>query len=327
MTDPTPITIQAVIDALLDDERPFKPRYLYRLSGLDAEARQKLTEKWPEISVQRKCAVFEDMEEFSETDFLLDFEQIAKIGLTDSDPRVRVIAIRLLWQESSTELAAKFIDMLETDEDEQVRAGAASALGHYVYLGELEEFPAGRVKEVEDTLLRTLRGNDLTLVRRRALEALGFSSHSEMLGLIENAYASDDDEWITSALFAMGRSARRQWGADVVRKFTDTNPLIRMEAARAAGELAQGDATPPLLELLEDADDDVRAATIWSLSQIGSRGMQDVFGELLQNTEDEDEIELLENALENLTFAQDIQSMDLFNIDPDDIDMHEIDLD
>jgi hypothetical protein len=43
--------------------------------------------------------------------------------------------------------------MMEEDEDEQVRAAAAKALGLYVYLGEIEEISADDHHLVEDSLL------------------------------------------------------------------------------------------------------------------------------------------------------------------------------
>jgi HEAT repeat protein len=91
-------------------------------------------------------------------------------------------------------------------------------------------------------------------------------------------------------------------------------PLLRMEAARAAGELELADALPLLLDLLDDPDENTRQASIWSLSQIGGEGAQEALERLYEDAEDEDELELLESALDNLTFTQGVKLMPLFEL-------------
>ncbi len=89
--------------------------------------------------------------------------------------------------------------------------GAASTLGKFVYLGELEELHPKTLTAVEERLLKLATGKDETLVRRRALESLGFSSRGEVTALIEDACEQKDDDWLATALFAMGRSVDQQW--------------------------------------------------------------------------------------------------------------------
>ena len=90
---------------------------------------------------------------------------------------------------------------------------------------------------------------------------------------------------------------------------------IQAEAIRAAGELELPSARRPLLNLLEDenTDSDVRDAAIWSLSKIGGEGVREVLETLLDATEDEDEIEFLENALDTLTFTEDMGQLGMFD--------------
>jgi HEAT repeat protein len=91
-------------------------------------------------------------------------------------------------------------------------------------------------------------------------------------------------------------------------------PALRMEAARAAGELELAEALPMLLELLDDPDENTRQASIWSLSQIGGEGVQEALEGLYEAAEDEGELELLESALDNLTFTQGVKLMPLFEL-------------
>ena len=158
------------------------------------------------------------------------------------------------------------------------------------------------------------------MVERRALESLGYSGRSEVPNLIEDAYESDDDEWIASALFAMGRSADDRWAPLVIERLDDTAIELSREAARAAGELELGEALPALVHLLQDEDSELRLAAAWSLSQIGGNGVADALEELLERTEDEDEIDLIENAIENLAYTQEMSDLNLLDFSPEDLD-------
>ena len=319
MTDASLITFQQVIDALLDESNPIKPNLLYHLSGLSPEEHQMLEKIWGDVPLQRRKSLFDDMEYFADADPLLLFDAIGRIGLKDIDPRVREIAIRLFWDTPFLDLTTVLHDMVEMDEDERVRAGAASAFGHYVYLGEIEEIPQKTLKTIEDQLLRTLNSSDHPLVRRRALEALGFSGRAEVRPHIEEAFTSGDDEWLTSALFAMGRSANPRWQANILEMLDHHNPLVRLEATRAAGELEIKKATPHLMALLDDADEGVFPAAVWSLSQISGEGVEAALEDLLLDNENENQVALLEEALENLAFTEDLQIFDLHDFSEDDL--------
>jgi HEAT repeat protein len=171
-------------------------------------------------------------------------------------------------------------------------------------------------------LLHVTTGTDDKLVRRRALEALGFSSRDEVSPLIEKAYTMKDADWQISALFAMGRSADARWKSHVLARLEDSRPAVRAEAIAAAGELELKDAIKPLLKMVRDDDEDVRIAAIWSLSQIGGERVAEALEALLEKTEDEDETELLEDALDNLAFTEDMRNFALLDIPDEDTDLN-----
>jgi HEAT repeat protein len=309
------IPVQQLLDALLNEDTPFHPKYLYRLSDLDVENVQQLKEIWPRVSVRRRQALLEDVEELGEQDTLQNFEELGRIALKDSDPLVRTIAVRMLWDYEERDLVPVFLGMMISDDSVDVRAAAASALGKYVYLGEIEEIPARMLHRVEEGLLKVTEGSDAPLVRRRALEALGFSSREEVRPLIEDAYRSEDVDWQVTAIFAMGRSAdQEQWSGPILAELDSAHPAIRAEAARAAGELEISEATSALIDMLEDDDDDVRMASVWSLSQIGGEGVREILEQMQEEAEDDEEIELLEDALENLSFTDEMALFSLIDI-------------
>ena len=220
---------------------------------------------------------------------------------------------------------APFIDYMLHDPDPLVRAAAASGLGRYVYLGEMEELPAAQVKRVEDNLLAVINGDDELEVRRRALEALAYSSRPEVAELITEAYASDEAKLRVSAVFAMGRTADPEWESQVRAEMQSSEPEMRYEAVRAAGELELTDAADELAELSDDDDHQVREAAIWSLGQVGGDVAREALTRLLEQADDEDMRDFIEEAMENLQFTDEVAEFSLMEFGPDGDD--ELDLD
>jgi len=330
MAIPKPIPFNKLIEALLDESTPFSPRYLNRLSDLEPADSALLAESWPLITLRRRQALLEDLEEVHLADDLLCFEEVGRIALKDNAPGVRQRAINILREYELVDLLPTFLQMSEHDPDADVRAASASALATFIYLGEVEDISPKKLQLVEECLLRLTNGTDTSLVRRRALEALGFSSRKEVNGLIEKAYASPDIDWLVTALFAMGRSANPRWKPQVLKMLNHKRPVVRAEAASAAGELEIKAAVPTLLELLEDVDPDVRLASIWALSQVGGEGVRAALEHLLENTDHDDESDQIEKALENLDFTEEMKNLALLEIpedgnEPDDSSENDVD--
>jgi len=315
---------EPVLDALLDENAPFPARYLHRFSDIEGKDVENLKRIWPQINVARRRLLLEDLENLAETDTLVSFLELSRLALEDPDPHVRALAIRLLWQEEDKTLTPRFIDMLKNDPDTEVRATAANALGYFVYLGELEEIPETLLRQVEDSLLAASLPKNHMLVRRRALESLGYSGRPEVPDLLEAAYQEGSAEWLASALFAMGRSADARWQNHVLDMLDHPMASVRFESVRAAGELELQRAREPLLAMVkEEEEEDVRLAAIWSLSQIGGEGVRDTLEEILDEIEDDEEASLVEDALDNLTFTEEVALFDLLDYDADNPDLVE----
>jgi HEAT repeat protein len=302
-----------VLAALLNDSQVFPAAYLHQFSDLDGVDLESLKTIWPQVNPTRRAALLEDLEDLAETDTLVLFDSLAALGLKDGDPRVRRTAIRLLWDSEDDDFAAIFSDMMVNDPDMRVRAAAASGLGKFIYLGELEEIPEGILHQVEENLIRTIGGQDDMEVRRRALEAIGYSGRSEVPELIRAAYHNGEQKWLVSALFAMGRSADDKWGPEVTPMLRHSQLEVQIEAVRAAGELALDAARRPMLLMLRDEniDPDLRDEIIWALSKVGGEAVRENLEQMLEETDDDEEAELLEDALNNLDFTE---GMDLFDM-------------
>jgi len=317
MEIPKPIPLTSLVTAFLDESTPFHPRFLNRLSDLEPVDTALFAEAWPKVSLRRREALLEDLEEIHLADDLLSFEAVARLALKDKEPSVRTRAIRILREYELVDLLSTFLEMSEHDPDTDVRAGAVAALATYIYMGEVDDLSPSKLKRVEECLLRLVSNETTTRIQRSALEALGFSSRKEVNDLIDKAYSSADVDWLISALFAMGRSANSRWKPQVLKMFIHPHPGVRAEAASAAGELEIRTAKSMLLELLEDSDLDVRMAAIWSLSQVGGTGVRKALEKLLESTDDDEEADQVENALENLDFTNEMRDLALLEIRED----------
>ena len=319
------IPFQKLLDALLDVDTPFHPRYLYRLSDLEPDELNELEKNWRQVPLWRRQALLKDLERLGRVNDLLSFEAIGRYAVQDEDPQVRNLAVRILWEFEAKELAPLFLSIMETDSDTEVRASAAVALGRFVYLGEIDQLPLEMRREIEDRLIEMVESEAPPTVRRSALQSVSYSGRPEVPGLIDKAFKSGEKKWMETALLAMGRSSDERWESEVTEMLDSKFPSLRAEAARAAGELEMKDAAQRLLELLDDSDDEVRRAAIWSLSQIGGEGVREGLEELLEKADEDEEASLLESALDNLSFTEDFKLFSLFDFSNTDIETKFID--
>ena len=313
------LTFSQVLEALLDLSQPFPNQHLPHFSDIDTDELEALLEVWSHIEPGRKQQLLSDLDQLAEEDTLVSFDNLARALLTDDDPQVRELSIRLLDECEDTKLAPTFVRILSGDENNDVRAAAATALGMFVEKGELEEIPAETHRAVENALLLAAGGQEHPEVQRRALESLGYSSRTEVAGLLESAYQRPEPAWIASALFAMGRSYDRRWADHVLSMLPNDDQRIRLAAVEAAGELGLPSARTILLRMLEEEDDDlVFGALVWSLSQIGGEDVRTYLVSLLDQYEEEDQISYIEDALANLDFTEGLNEFDLIAFDADD---------
>jgi len=302
-----------VLTALLDVEQVLDPLNLYRLSDISPDNLAEVQKIWPEINLERRRALIEDMEELGDTNPLLSFEPIFRLALKDEDEQVRFFGIRAIEIFDTDDLIPHFLSVLIGEGSVDIRAVTASVLGKYVYRGELDKISSKLKNNIEDHLLEVLEKDNPLEIQRRALEAISYSSREEVRDHILNAYKSELDEWVASALFAMGRSFDHQYSDLVFEKLQHTSPKVRLEAVRACGELALEDSVPIIIDLLQDLPD-IRAVSIWALSQIGGEDAGPAIHGLMEDEVSSDEEELIQQALERLDFLDEGINLAMFDL-------------
>jgi HEAT repeat protein len=307
------IPFDEVLVALLNEDEVLDPIYLYRLSDINQDNLSRLLKIWDDINVIRRRALIEDLEQLTDSNHLLSFEPIFRFAVKDLDDQVRFFATRAIEVFDTDDLVPYFLTVLDEDECVDVRAVTASVLGKYIYRGELDKLEVEVKERIEEKLLEILDSEGPDEIQRRALEAISYSSRPEVKEHILKAYESEAEDWIASAVFAMGRSFDHQFSELVAEKLQHRSPKVRLEAVRACGELTIEDAVPIILDLLDDLPE-IRGAAIWALSQIGGEEAGPAIHSLLDDEVNEDEAEIIQQALERLDFLEVGVDMPMFDL-------------
>jgi HEAT repeat protein len=244
--------------------------------------------------------------EIAEINFEVDFNAVFLLGIVDEDARVRAISVKSLWEYEHPSLIKPLVHLLKTDEAPAVREAAASTLGKFVYLRELEEIDPNEASLAEEALLETIyQASEDLHVRRRALEAVSFSADPRIAPIIESAYYSDEDKMQVSAIFAMGRNADVAWLPRIMTELDNPNNEIRFEACRACGELEAREAVDALIQLIdEDTDVEVQEMAIWALGRIGGDTAREAL-EIIVDGDNEVLSQAAEESLDELNLFSD----------------------
>ena len=293
---------EELLQKIGDTENRLSIASLYDLSGMDGAEVLAFQEAWPSMAVERRCQIINLLVEIAEASFEVNFGPVFRFCLGDEDEEIRAAAIEGLWEDNDSALINPLLTLLQDDPSISVRAEAAKSLGRYVLLGELDKLKAQYFALVREALLETIHSSiEYLEVRRRAIEAIAYSSEEGVREIIETAYYHEDERMRTSAVFAMGRSADPDWSDLVINELESARPEMRYEAAMASGELGLLDAIPFLANLVNDPDREVLGAVIWALGQIGGNEARRILYNCYRE-DDEFLCEAVEEALEQLEF-------------------------
>ena len=304
-----------VINNLLDNSKPFSSQFLLFFSDISLDDLEKIQSIWPEVDRERKCNLLKDLESLMEANTLASCDDFGYFALQDDDPRIRSQAIPLFWECTNIKLIPIFINLLQNDSDSEVNASAASALGKFVLLGELEEIPEKSANMVQDLLIDEYLKTDDDPIKQRILESLGYSSNKKVNHFITSALIMNDKKWHLSALLAISRSANNIWGKVVLEKLSDLDPDIQIEAIKAAGALQIESAKEQIIEIMDSSspDEELHTQAIWALSKIGGNDIKDLFEKMIEESDDEEEIDILEMAMDNQHLSSEIPIFGLFD--------------
>ena len=300
---------------LADERAALSSLVLYALSAPSTEEVRLFRRQWPTLPVERRRKIITALAESAEANFELDFNALFRVTMDDEDEHVRTVSIDGLWEDEGPALVAPLVHVLRHDQAVSSRAAAASSLGRFVLLAELEELDERYAKLIHGALLEVTGNREEPLeVRRRAVESIAYWDEHCVHDIIAAAYQDSAELMRISAVFAMGRSVDPDWSEIVRGELYNSNPAMRYEAARACGELEVKAAVPELSALVSDPDREVQFAAIGALGQIGGPQAQRVL-ERSARSSDEAMRMAAEDALAELQLGQ--QPLDLLVLDSD----------
>ncbi|HVC30973.1 MAG TPA: HEAT repeat domain-containing protein [Steroidobacteraceae bacterium] len=277
-------SLDTYLAEMADTSRPLKTAKLTNLSQLSDEEREGFRSVWAAIDPERRLQIIQRISDVAEDNPEYDFSAVLIECIPDPDPRVRAAAIGALWEYEERDLIPILIDRLHSDEDADVRAAAALALGRFVLLGEFDGLRPRDLRGIEDVLAETINdAAETEEVRARALEALGARSEPWVRDLIADAYTSGEHRMQVSAVHAMGRSCDAYWLPDVIQQLQSDDAELRFEAATAAGMIGDEAAAPHLASLINDEDAEVQAVAIEALAEIGGSDARSALTRQLNN--------------------------------------------
>jgi len=294
--------LNVLLDKLYESAEMPEQASLYPLSNLDAEDAAHVRETWMCLPVELRQQLINRLVELAEADFEVDFSAVFRIGLDDEDAEVRAAAVDGLWEDEDVRLVPLLIARLLEDEADAVRAAAATSLGRFILLGELDKIRQEPRVSAYEALLAACQdpGND-TEVQRRALESLAYVSNATVEDLICQAYSVPEEKMHASAVFAMGRSADTRWACQVQQELSNPVPELRYEATLACGKLQLRETVDELEELADDADPEIQEAALWALGQIGGEQARQILERYCQ-ARDEAIRTAAEAAMDELEF-------------------------
>lgn len=290
---------------------------LYGLSDLTSVQIKALERVWADLPSSYKHRLITSLLEASEADFELAYDEVSSLGVEDESALVRAASLDLMWESESLETMHLMLKHVRSDESPNVRARGLVGLGKFILLGEYEEIPESLAIEAQDLAVAMHEDNAQPLeVRRRALEALSNSSHGKKNKLIHDAYHSSEHLLKVSAVFAMGRTCDERWQDILLDELDSSDNEIVYEAVRACGEIQLASSVRQIGELLLGDDREIQMMAIWALGEIGGKQSLDILSTLQENTEDEDILELIDEALDVASFSLTGAMFD-FDIDDD----------
>jgi HEAT repeat protein len=238
------------------------------LSDLDRAEAARLREGWNTIPVAARATLLERAAELSEVNLDLNFEQLAKVGLDDSDPEVRERAVGALWESNDRLIAEKLARLAAADPGPGVRAAAAACMQRFIELSVLGKLDRTTGAVMTDALRVALDDPDPGVVGA-ALESAGPIPEEWVRERILAAYEGEGRELQLSAIRAMGASGLERWVEYLEEQLESGDDEFQFESAIAAGKLGSELLVHPLGELLGQEDARLVLAVVEALGEIG----------------------------------------------------------
>ncbi|HQF81208.1 MAG TPA: HEAT repeat domain-containing protein, partial [Flexilinea sp.] len=224
-----------ILSELRENNRELTYKEIQSFSDLSEENLAQFRQTWNLLSNKRKEMFFELLLVEFMSNTLMDFSEIALIGLNDEDPIIRRGSLKLLMDNRKSYFLDRLISISKQDPDTEVRLDAISTLGYFLMDTDTAERGKNKAEKVLKTLESLMESPD-KMTRLRVMEALAYVDHPSIIPLVYASLTSDIDTEIASGLRAVQNSLNRRWAANVIENLDHPNPDVQYEAIKAVGE-------------------------------------------------------------------------------------------
>jgi len=274
-------SLSEVISHIKNNEIALKSSELIALSDLSTEDIIKVRMAWEFLPAERKRNIAERLAELADNDTTLSFDNLFRFMLSDRDEQTKILAICGLWENEQPSLIEPLVRLLEKDRSQEVRAEAASALGKYALLVEMDQLREALAVRLTNALYKIVGDPaENTTVKARALESISTISSEKVTEAIKQAYASGNKRLKIAAIYAMGKSAKPMWLPIIVAELKSEEPEERYEAITACGETEDEETVSYLRQCMHDEDLEVRLAVVEALRKIGGCEAKSILNEM-----------------------------------------------
>ncbi len=272
---------------------------LEALSSIWGDALAELKAIWKTLSTAIKADLLAQMAALSLENLHLSYEEIAIFSLKTENGIGRKHAIDILVTNEDSRCIRGLVAALNNDSHPHTRSAAATKLFTFLELVEDGRLSDAHLDLIETSLVEACNTDESEDVRSAAVASLGPISSTEVEELIRENAVSRTVSLQAAAVLAMGRSYDfERWQDYVEESFEHTSPLVRKNAAIAAGMFAEDALLEELSELLFDDEVDVLESTIWAVGEIGGTTARRKLLEFQAVHEDEDYFDdMIEDAL------------------------------
>ena len=264
------MSLETFLEALADEFAEVPLSEFIEVSDMLPDELGQFARTWYSLDVERQRWLVSTMTELAEDNTELDFGAVFKMCLKSADETVLEKAMEGLWEHEDRSIVPGLVGVLQSDRSPRVRSAAAVALGKFSALVQEGKLLPKDRESIHDSLMAVLDDPEQPVeIRRRSLEAIAPFNTNKIKNFVSWAYGSEDMQLKSSAIFAMGRTGEIGWLPVLIRELQNSDPAIRYESAHACAELAEEDAVPHLISLLDDEDYQVQTAGVNALGSIG----------------------------------------------------------
>ncbi|MCA9835096.1 MAG: HEAT repeat domain-containing protein [Thermomicrobiales bacterium] len=315
------VSFEQSLEAIQEDA--LAPMDVLGFSNMTLKNIHELRGVWGTLSDETRETIAELVLTVGLEQIFTDFGRFWQVLLEDKSEAVKLVAARGATGSEETALIAPLIVIAEGDDSLVLREAAIRGLVQSVMALDFDNLYLDKKDIARLQRMKAMAGDESwpTPLRAAALETWShFTMDDDTMTLIESFIESDNDDLQIGAMKAMIQVGSAHFTRFLERQLQSTD-VDRREAAAYAMGMSGDEAVVPMLTMTarEDTEPAVREAAYAALGNLASKPATKALEELLKHASD-DEIELIEAALEYANEMDQMEDMAMFYLEDDELE-------